>query len=188
MPEPPDLYRVLQVDPAADPLVIQAAYRVLARIFHPDVEGDAERMKRINEAWEVLGDPRRRARYDLERAGRHPGPSVTAAASGSAAAAARQPATPPADHAGPPVGEPSGPVMRYGRYEGWSLGQIARIDRTFLEWLRRVPAGRGLRDDIDAALRGSRGARTLENRRTSSAESTPDRVHAWSPATGRDSR
>ena len=72
----PDYYRVLQVDPAANPLVIQAAYRVLAQIWHPDVSGDDAEMKRLNAAWEVLGDPRRRKQYDIERAGRHPGVSA----------------------------------------------------------------------------------------------------------------
>ena len=41
--EASDHYRVLQVDPAADLEVIQAAYRVLARRYHPDLSGDDER-------------------------------------------------------------------------------------------------------------------------------------------------
>jgi curved DNA-binding protein CbpA len=63
-----DLYRVLQVDPSADPDVIEAAYKRLARRFHPDHNrGDPsaeERMKRINEAFRVLGKPHLRAEYD----------------------------------------------------------------------------------------------------------------------------
>ncbi|MGH2511098.1 MAG: DnaJ domain-containing protein, partial [Candidatus Limnocylindrales bacterium] len=82
MTDPADLYKVLQVDSEADPEVIQAAYRRLARKFHPDLAGDgssnggggdgagperAERMIAINAAWEVLRDPHRRAEYDIER-------------------------------------------------------------------------------------------------------------------------
>jgi curved DNA-binding protein CbpA len=174
-----DHYRVLQVHPSANPLVIQAAYRVLARIFHPDVEGDDEQMKRINRAWEVLGDPRRRAQYDNESAGRHPGPAVSTGFAASTAAP-----SPPApakawsdDHAGPPQGQPFGPVLTFGRYEGWSLGQIARMDRPFLEWLRRVPAGRALRDEIDAVLR-SGGMDGVDRRRY---ERDGQRVHTWAP-------
>ena len=68
MPADGDLYRVLQVDPSADPEVIEAAYRRLALKFHPDRNrGDPraeEQMKRINEAFRVLGKPGLRADYD----------------------------------------------------------------------------------------------------------------------------
>lgn len=184
MPERESLYRVLQVDPAASPLVIQAAYRVLARIFHPDVEGDADAMKRINQAWAVLGDPRRRAEYDRQLAGRHPGPARTATSTGGPGPAA---ATPPAacptarrdDHAGPPQGEPFGPLLTFGRYEGWTLGQVARVDRGFLEWLRNVPAGRGLKDEIDAVMSVRRGPGAVDERRH--YETNRAKVHTWLP-------
>ena len=57
----PDAYKILQVDPEAEDEVIAAAYRRLARKYHPDVAAGAEaaaRMAAINEAFEVL----RRAR------------------------------------------------------------------------------------------------------------------------------
>ena len=66
-----NLYQVLQVDPEAEPDVIEAVYRRLARKYHPDVSGvpdAAERMKEINAAYQVLRDPSRRATYDLELA------------------------------------------------------------------------------------------------------------------------
>jgi curved DNA-binding protein CbpA len=63
-----DLYRVLQVDPSADPDVIEAAYKRLALKYHPDLnENDpraAEQMKRINEAYRILRKPALRADYD----------------------------------------------------------------------------------------------------------------------------
>jgi curved DNA-binding protein CbpA len=67
--ETKDYYRTLQVDRLAETEVIQVAYRRLARKYHPDVNpsGDATRMmKELNEAFEVLGDPVRRANYDRQ--------------------------------------------------------------------------------------------------------------------------
>ena len=66
----PDYYEVLQVHPRAESEVIRAAYRTLARKYHPDVEGGSSaRMIALNDAWDVLGDPVRRAAYDAARAG-----------------------------------------------------------------------------------------------------------------------
>ena len=184
------------MDPSANPQVIQAAYRVLAQIWHPDVSGDDAEMKRINAAWEILGDPRRRKQYDTERAGRHPGAErhasaptsapMAQASTGAAAAAASAASGPSAprrqdDHAGPPPGRPFGPVLRFGRYDGWSLGEIAGVDRPFLEWLKRVPAGRGLGDEIDAVLRTHRGPGAVDARRHYETNRRQDRVHTWAP-------
>jgi hypothetical protein len=66
-----NLYQVLQVDPGAEPEVIEVVYRRLARKYHPDVSrtpGADERMKEINAAYEVLRDADRRAGYDRELA------------------------------------------------------------------------------------------------------------------------
>ena len=152
--EPSDHYRVLQVDPTADLEVIQAAYRVLARRYHPDHSGSDETMKRLNAAWEVLGSADSRAEYDRGR-GAAPGSSGSSVIHATAhSTPQRQPA---ADHAGSPVGQPSGTKLTYGRYDGWTLGQIALVDPDFLEWLRSVPGGRYLRPEIDAILKEVRG-------------------------------
>jgi curved DNA-binding protein CbpA len=55
--------------------------------------------------------------------------------------------------AGPPPGEPSGKVLTFGRFAGWSLGEIAGRDLEYIEWLDRMPIGRPYRDEIDAILR-----------------------------------
>jgi molecular chaperone DnaJ len=74
-----DYYDVLGVARRASQEDIKRAFRQLAREHHPDVSKDpaaAERFKRINEAYQVLGDPERRARYDrgeLVAAGRPDG-------------------------------------------------------------------------------------------------------------------
>jgi hypothetical protein len=62
----PDYYRVLQVDPAAHPEVVRAAYRTLLRVLgkHPDLGGSGGEATRIIEAYRTLGDPERRRAYD----------------------------------------------------------------------------------------------------------------------------
>ena len=62
--------------------------------------------------------------------------------------------------AGPPPGNPSGPVLNFGRYAGWSLGEVVRRDVEYLEWLDRTPIGRPYRDAIDALLRQAGRRRT----------------------------
>jgi hypothetical protein len=67
-----DHYARLGVAPDADHDAVRAAYRALARRLHPDVQlaGAADTrlaMALVNESWQVLSDPRRRAEYDLER-------------------------------------------------------------------------------------------------------------------------
>jgi curved DNA-binding protein len=63
-----DYYRILGVDRTANEKEIKRAYRRLARQHHPDVNPDdaraEERFKEINEAYEVLGDSEKRAKYD----------------------------------------------------------------------------------------------------------------------------
>jgi curved DNA-binding protein len=62
-----DYYRVLGVDRSAGQQDIQHAYRKLARRFHPDINKDPgaeEQFKQISEAYEVLSDEQKRARYD----------------------------------------------------------------------------------------------------------------------------
>ncbi|XER09662.1 Curved DNA-binding protein [Sporomusa rhizae] len=65
-----DYYEILGVPKSATEKEIKQAYRKLARKHHPDLhQGDAkaqaeEKFKQINEAYEVLGDPDKRAKYD----------------------------------------------------------------------------------------------------------------------------
>lgn len=65
-----DHYKVLQVDPEAEAEIIAVAYKRLAAKYHPDVNPapDAEkRMRDLNAAYEVLGDPAKRSGYDEQR-------------------------------------------------------------------------------------------------------------------------
>ncbi len=58
-------YDILGIGLCAEPEVIKAAYTALARKYHPDTGGSAPRMKQINESYEVLSDPPKKARYDI---------------------------------------------------------------------------------------------------------------------------
>ena len=215
----PDPYKILQVDPEAEDEVIQAAYRRLAQKYHPDRSTGQEaidRMVAINAAWETIGDPKRRASFDLARtaaaATQQTPPSPT---SGAPVAGAGRPSSPtsgqagpvparppdpwqprPAEQrppetvsrdwspgrstigggydaktmhapegfaaAGPPPGNPSGSVLNFGRYAGWSLGEVGRADLEYLEWLDRMPIGRPYRDEIDGILRGAGRRKSAE--------------------------
>jgi curved DNA-binding protein CbpA len=215
----PDPYKILQVDPEAEDEVIEAAYKRLARKYHPDVSPDpasVERMVRINQAWDMLREPTRRAAVDRARA-RAVGTSArVAAADGKAYAGSRpssggrrsaasrasnagswpfpgvqdpgaattftssaRPSSPNwtpgrsteggtgydtraagTGSAGTPPGNPSGSLITFGRYDGWTIGEIARTDPEYLEWLDRMPIGRTYQAEIDTLLR-KQGRRLL---------------------------
>ena len=74
-----DPYEVLQVHRRAEPEVIRAAYRALARKYHPDFGGEPSRMIAITEAWACR----------IEPGGRVAKPTVCAPAAPANAAAAR---------------------------------------------------------------------------------------------------
>jgi len=67
-------YEILEVSPSAEPAEIRTAYLNLAREYHPDrvpehltkLRADAEeKLKLVNQAWAVLGDPAKRRQYDV---------------------------------------------------------------------------------------------------------------------------
>ena len=95
-------YELLEVAPDAEAAVIKAAYRKLSRTLHPDMPtGSRALFGIINEAYEVLRDPRKRASYDQglnrgERRSRAEMPSP-------------QPSSPPSP---PPPKPPSPPPPR----------------------------------------------------------------------------
>ena len=63
-----DLYKILNVPYDASAAEIKAAYRALARIYHPDTaggKGDDTKFKEINEAYEILSKPAERQKYDI---------------------------------------------------------------------------------------------------------------------------
>ncbi len=61
-----DLYQILGIARNANDQEIRAAYRTLAKKFHPDAGGGAspDKFREIQAAYEILGDPIRRSLYD----------------------------------------------------------------------------------------------------------------------------
>ena len=140
-------YKTLMLAEIADQEIISTVYRKLAQRYHPDVDPSPEaerRMAAINEAYETLRDPDRRRKYDEWLASRRDRRASDRLI--------RQPSDLLPGEAGPAVGPPSGSVIDFGRYSGWTLGQIKRRDPEFLEWLMRAPAGRVYRAEIEAML------------------------------------
>ena len=162
-------YQVLMVDAAADQDIMGVVYRRLAQRYHPDIDPSDEarqRMTEINQAWQVLRDPEKRSKYDRELTSRRdrrtsdryirrtpvePPPEPGAAQAPQTGA--RPAAESPFGEAGPPPrGIARGTVLEFGRYKGWSIGQIATHDPDFLEWLQRSPSGRQYRAEIATYL------------------------------------
>lgn len=178
-----DYYKVLQVDAGADPEVITAAFRVLARRLHPDrdLTGVHEvRMAELNRAYGVLRDPETRQDYDAERAERLSpvGPGVHPEGEPSAQMA----------HVVVSVGvdgTPDGGSMAsggltrrvamgtsnwaqqasatediqldFGRYAGSSIRDLAHRDPDYLRWLARHSSGIRFRREIARILEGRLG-------------------------------
>ncbi len=141
-----DLYKSLQVDPRAEIEVIRAAYHALARKYHPDVGGDAQRMVQCNAAWAVLANPLLRAAYDAERNG----PNAPLPAPEAAEACHRSEQCP--GDTPPRRMHDSSSIVDFGRYAGWSLEQLVAKDPNYLEWLVRTPIGRHLSPEIRTLL------------------------------------
>lgn len=147
-----DAYAVLQVDPRAEDFVISAAFRALARRFHPDgATPDAERMAQVNGAYDQVKTPEARRRYDAGRSrpvAVGPGPAgptydawpderYAARPAGGAATSARDEDT-----------------LDFGRYAGWRIADVARVDPDHLRWLSRHASGIRYRAAISRCLPG----------------------------------
>jgi len=135
-----DAYEVLQVHPKANQLVIQAAYRVLAGQCHPDHDpssGATRRMAELNAAYEFVRTVDRRELYDKQRnLNKTAVPIVTPYAA---------PMTRSEEHEG-------SNVIDFGRYEGYTLEQLRRVDPEYLRWLSRHSAGIRYRRRIQELL------------------------------------
>jgi curved DNA-binding protein CbpA len=140
-----DPYEVLGVPRTATTAQIRAAYVARARRAHPDLVGRTglDVMRNLNEAWAVLKDAARRQAWDA--ANHVPGASVASGASPQEDAEGLPFWT---GAMGRPPGRASGTVLRFGIYDRWSLGEIARTDRGYLLWLRDRPEAEGFREEI----------------------------------------
>ena len=65
-------YELLEVSHSASQEVIEKAYKTLAKKYHPDLQDDAhkkeaeQKMKELNEAYDVISNPQKRSAYDQE--------------------------------------------------------------------------------------------------------------------------
>ena len=161
-----DAYLVLQVHHEAEQFVLDAAFRALARRYHPDgLTPEPRRMAAINQAYAQVRTPALRAAYDRQRTApmRPVGPGH---AGGGAAppppgggvfarGAARRGAQVP----------PASSMLDFGRYSGWTIEQVAQRDQDYLRWLARHSSGLRFRGeiartlvDLPAQARSARGA------------------------------
>ncbi len=64
-----DFYAILGISKDADEATVRSAYKMLARKYHPDtgVGSSTEKFRQVSEAYETLGNSRRRRSYDLSR-------------------------------------------------------------------------------------------------------------------------
>ena len=155
-----DAYEILEVRPDSNQVVVKAAFRALAAIYHPDaVGGSSRRMAELNEAYALVRTTDLRAAYD--RLNKHhaiPVQPATTVAAGPIQAAAGA--------AGKAYGETKrAGVIDFGRYEGWSIADLARRDPDYLRWLRRHSSGIRFRNEIDAILAKAESREPAESRR-----------------------
>jgi DnaJ-class molecular chaperone len=153
-----DFYKVLQVDPEADHDVIAAAHKALARKLHPetDLTGVHEvRMSALDRAFAVLSDHSRRRDFDRQRESQlvamGPGhgnangnghdemPRLAHGAHGALTERVQ---------AGMNGANVASMTLDFGRYAGWTLGDLARQDPDYLRWLSRHSSGLRYRSAI----------------------------------------
>ena len=161
-----DFYKILQVDPEADPEVIAAAYHALAAKRHPETDisrVDEVRLAELNRAFDTLQDPDARRAYDEVRSSEFvpvgPGEGSGFRRLAGGALTERM-------QAGPNGAHVDTLTIGFGRYAGWSLGALARQDPDYLRWLSRHSSGiryrgailrlLGEQEEAQAALRSHR--------------------------------
>ena len=146
-----DFYRLLQVDREADLDVIRAAHRVLAGRLHPesDLTGvDEIRRAEYDRALAILADPFRRKAYDqqheFEMVAMGPGKpsdSRISERAGEEHQHLTMGALTDRIQAGQHGEGLANVTLDFGRYAGWSLGELARQDPDYLRWLARHSSG-----------------------------------------------
>lgn len=136
-------YEVLGVPRDADEEQIRRAWRAAARRTHPDAGGDARAFRAVTRAWEVLGDPEARRRYDLSL------PSAATTGAGSATSTRHESGT-----------RPSRGGVVYDPPPGEGADDVGVLDLPrSSQRLHGAPRPRGLLPDEHRVLRQ---ARTLD--------------------------
>jgi DnaJ-class molecular chaperone len=149
-----DAYRVLQVDPDAHEVVVKAAYRALAALYHPDRDPSAlatHRMAELNDAYAKVRTRERRDGYDRLRTVRHGHASESVVVAGTGAQTGGPNGRSGAKH--------GAGTLDFGRYAGWSIQQLATHDPDYLVWLSRHSSGIRYRRTIEELLARTRAER-----------------------------
>lgn len=127
-------YELLGLSAEASPEEIRRRYRELARKYHPDLQseqaGAHERFLHINEAYQVLGDPVRRASYDLQLRDQRRRTAAPAPGSPAEPGAYRTPAPPPrapAANPRPPGADPRFATAETRRRPNPQLQELQRL-------------------------------------------------------------
>ncbi len=163
-----DAYATLRVTPNAEDFILEAAYRAMSRQFHADgPRPDEARMAEINRAYELVRTPERRKRYDRLHHLRPVGPGQAAGspsmAAGSPSMAASSPSMaaqtlggripgPTNGAAEPGAGTGALMTIDFGRYQGWTLKDLAKHDPDYLRFLSRHSSGVRYRNQISQLL------------------------------------
>lgn len=146
----------MQVDPSAETAVLDAAFRALARRYHPDGEApDPARMAVLNRAYGLVRSPELRRVYDLSRTRLQPvGPGFVgsqATAPPTSDSSLQGPLARAAERNGMDT-RPVSQTLAFGRYAGWRLAELAIHDPDYLRWLARHSAGLRFREEIALLL------------------------------------
>ncbi len=142
-------YQLLQVDPSADLDVIAAAHKILAGRLHPELDftGIQEyRRKELDRALAVLSDPERRRAYDAQLAAEGGGaPEAVTSPAGERVPMGpghwRQGYTLAERMRATDLGRLGHTQIDFGRYAGYTLGELLRRDPDYLRWLSRHSSG-----------------------------------------------
>ena len=143
---------VLGVSTSAPWPEVRAAFRTLARRYHPDgTTPDPREMMAVNAAYEAL---------ELRRAWPSGGQSAAVPVGPGTGATTRD-----SMPAGPPVGsllwrvqaarQDDTPKLDFGQYTGWTIAEVARQDPRYLLWLSRHSSGIRFRRVIEQVLGSS---------------------------------
>ncbi|HWD81087.1 MAG TPA: DnaJ domain-containing protein [Kribbella sp.] len=140
-----DHYEVLNVERTASPAEIKSAYRKLALQVHPDQGGNAALFRLVQEAWNTLSDPAKRAAYDRSLDGSSDRPVDRSAPPPTATQPEPEPepqwtwstdqpwSTDHSEPAEPVQTPPVGPVLIYPTFGRWRIpGLVALLAYTGL--------------------------------------------------------
>lgn len=143
-----DVYHILQIDPRAEWFVLAAAYRALARQYHPDgALPNVARMAEINRAYALVRTPDLRRMYDRQRL-TPVGPGPAAAAGPVVVPTSRFDRSAQREADSSNGSSDGSSVLDFGRYAGWSLRALSRHDLDYLRWLTRHSSGVRYRNEI----------------------------------------